>query len=1099
MPSASNNNNTNTTKLVKQTSVNLVNSGGVSGSGNKTSAGTGIKTTENATKSSTTTTNETCSTKVVKEKSNMENSSATNLAAPIAHKDAANDALNPMKLTFTTIEHKIRNLEKRKTKLESYRSIQASGKELSSDQRAAVAKYDAVIATLEFARDLVKQMQQFTKDAEKEQKKQARKDTIAKAQAETVKIREVLIIQNILSCFTDDAVRNDFLSGENGATKLQSSELAILEKFCFDVQTRRPETSEDVPFATTAQKAAEVFSMTIDGRPKQYGETTYENVRRIFQRVQESNYLDKIYLTDIPEPENNAVEDESLVEQIVSDNEETLQNQDKEISPKEGVEKLICDAAPVSGASETLETALVATQTQPKIGEQPEVQQKQSQQSQSTAISSLSGTHGQPIVQTPMAPPATAVPAFQAGAPPQAPSGATTPVHVTMFSHQALQAPTQQVTQLTGTGLISGVPQSQTGQILPGIPSQQTAAQQPNKRRQMLNSPAGGASGTVPPIQHLQGSATEQAPPPGHFNPPTVHTVEQSFFKQHPQQQHHQFLQQIRPLAEVIGGGNFYFLQDSELDSPDLNVGQAVVGPQQNSIIFDQQPPQQQQTSQAQANPINQQLTQQKSPQQAQNLLNHNEQDSQTCAPKQQQTPLGTQQITQHAQPLPPPSQQPQSLQTHIQSQTFTNQSFPQITPQANLGSNTASPLFQPQKPPTNAQQLFSPVAQALQPSQQQQPQLMLVNEQQPQQPMMIMARLGATQGTTMLPQQTLNQPPQSQLTPTSHNLVSGSGIQSHQPSLSTVDVNPTSKNSGFPFENPVVTGLTSYDQQIPQQLPASAEEQSKINSQNAIIKVDIITEWGDSNLKNSSAVLSPNANVDLKPAVIEGSTWSSELNANANTSNAIAQQQQQPRKNEWTSSSAAAAGDASGYGSDNRPESNHWHSQPESGGYGRGSRTTGNSGGNYPRRSDDRRPGGSMGSYRGSRSNYGQAGQSNGSGSRGGGSGGMYFRNHDNSNNNSYYQNGSGGTSGGASGASVYSANKDSRYDTGSGGGNNYRGPRGGTSSGPNTRNNGPPPRSLGTSRNPGGGISSTSSSASYINSRQSTNRMSLGLENKN
>lgn len=114
MPSASNNNNTNTTKLVKQTSVNLVNSGGVSGSGNKTSAGTGIKTTENATKSSTTTNNETCSTKVVKEKSNMENSSATNLAAPIAHKDAASDALNPMKLTFTTIEHKIRNLEKRK-------------------------------------------------------------------------------------------------------------------------------------------------------------------------------------------------------------------------------------------------------------------------------------------------------------------------------------------------------------------------------------------------------------------------------------------------------------------------------------------------------------------------------------------------------------------------------------------------------------------------------------------------------------------------------------------------------------------------------------------------------------------------------------------------------------------------------------------------------------------------------------------------------------------------------------------------------------------------------------------------------------------------
>lgn len=61
------------------------------------------------------------------------------------------------------------------TKLEGYRALDAMGKELSSEQRAAVNKYDAVLATLEFARDLVKQMQQFAKDAEKEQKKQARK------------------------------------------------------------------------------------------------------------------------------------------------------------------------------------------------------------------------------------------------------------------------------------------------------------------------------------------------------------------------------------------------------------------------------------------------------------------------------------------------------------------------------------------------------------------------------------------------------------------------------------------------------------------------------------------------------------------------------------------------------------------------------------------------------------------------------------------------------------------------------------------------------------------------------------------------------------
>lgn len=61
-----------------------------------------------------------------------------------------------------------------------------------------------------------------------------------------------------------------------------------------------------------------------------------------------------------------------------------------------------------------------------------------------------------------------------------------------------------------------------------------------------------------------------QIPPAGHpipasvVQPTTVRAVEQAYFKQH------QFIQQMRPLAEVLGGGHFHFLQDSELDSPDV-------------------------------------------------------------------------------------------------------------------------------------------------------------------------------------------------------------------------------------------------------------------------------------------------------------------------------------------------------------------------------------------------------------------------------------------------------------------------------------------------------------------------------------------------
>lgn len=61
------------------------------------------------------------------------------------------------------------------SKLTSYRDLQKAGKELNADQRVAVAKYDEVSQTLEFARDLAKQMASIAVSAEREAKKQAKR------------------------------------------------------------------------------------------------------------------------------------------------------------------------------------------------------------------------------------------------------------------------------------------------------------------------------------------------------------------------------------------------------------------------------------------------------------------------------------------------------------------------------------------------------------------------------------------------------------------------------------------------------------------------------------------------------------------------------------------------------------------------------------------------------------------------------------------------------------------------------------------------------------------------------------------------------------
>jgi len=80
-------------------------------------------------------------------------------------------------------------------KIESYREEQKNGKDLNSDQLAAVAKYEEVQQTLEFARDLCKQFNGIAVDAAKQLKKQARKDALEKSQQDLAKVKEILVVQ----------------------------------------------------------------------------------------------------------------------------------------------------------------------------------------------------------------------------------------------------------------------------------------------------------------------------------------------------------------------------------------------------------------------------------------------------------------------------------------------------------------------------------------------------------------------------------------------------------------------------------------------------------------------------------------------------------------------------------------------------------------------------------------------------------------------------------------------------------------------------------------------------------------------------------------
>ncbi|XP_037032292.1 caprin homolog [Bradysia coprophila] len=249
-------------------------------------------------------------------------SSNANAAEIVDNNKLGFDGNSAIGQVYNSIAHKIRNLEKRKGKLESYRDTEKSGKELSNDQKVAVSKYNEVTQTLEFAREFQKQIQQIATVSEKELKKKQKKDEAAKRQNEANKIREVLVIQDILNLLTENEIRDDFLNGANGACQLEKNELDILDKFQSEVTPKHPNAPEEVPFRTAVQKSADHFLNTIDGKPREFGESKYSDIKNIFKNIQKCGYFDKAAqppVTEVISAETTAISSDVEVQPLEQD------------------------------------------------------------------------------------------------------------------------------------------------------------------------------------------------------------------------------------------------------------------------------------------------------------------------------------------------------------------------------------------------------------------------------------------------------------------------------------------------------------------------------------------------------------------------------------------------------------------------------------------------------------------------------------------------------------------------------------------------------------------------------------------------------------
>jgi len=192
------------------------------------------------------------------------------------------------------IKNKIRNLEKRKAKLNSYEADLKKGKELTEDQQEAVKHIGEVEQQLDSMKELLKSIQEIIKQGNKKLKADKKAEQKERVQTEIGRIRDLLRLQDILSSLGNDAVRKDFLNGSNGAIKLSESELQkldeLFQKFC----PCHEDLTENQSWSNLLQEGSLVtYSLlTNSANPVPFYEgMTYRELRAMVEKIADCGYF----------------------------------------------------------------------------------------------------------------------------------------------------------------------------------------------------------------------------------------------------------------------------------------------------------------------------------------------------------------------------------------------------------------------------------------------------------------------------------------------------------------------------------------------------------------------------------------------------------------------------------------------------------------------------------------------------------------------------------------------------------------------------------------------------------------------------------------
>ncbi|XP_026217172.1 caprin-2 isoform X2 [Anabas testudineus] len=186
------------------------------------------------------------------------------------------------------LKHKIRNMKKKKLKLEDYKKRLEQGESLNKDQMAAVEAYDEVLHNLEFAKELHSTLDGLTQNLLRAQKKAAKKEQMAKAEVERRHLSMVLQVQHLLHSLQQDHVRNDLLAGHNQAPRIPAQQLHSLSQLATLLGVKR---DNRLSLAEQMEQAALVYLDLLEGRDKPVAGATFKLLKEQLMRLLNCKYF----------------------------------------------------------------------------------------------------------------------------------------------------------------------------------------------------------------------------------------------------------------------------------------------------------------------------------------------------------------------------------------------------------------------------------------------------------------------------------------------------------------------------------------------------------------------------------------------------------------------------------------------------------------------------------------------------------------------------------------------------------------------------------------------------------------------------------------